>query len=181
MDVRIEQKLGVQATTAEVWAVLADLPGWAAWNPTYPEAQGALRIGEMLTLKLHLPGQKEETIRPTVVDWIPEEQIVWRLSLARGLVKTVRYIELEELGPNNTVISNGEMFGGLLGGFVAKRLRGSLKEGFAAMNEALVRHVENLRGTPPAPEPRTRADRDAMLGRPAEDVDQLGGFGGEGS
>jgi hypothetical protein len=89
-----------------------------------------------------------------VLDWIPLEQIHWRTSMARGWVWTVRYFEIEALGPNNCVFSVGELFGGFLGGFVAKRMRPSIRQGFKALCEAL--RVEAEKGqAKPEPKPKT--------------------------
>jgi hypothetical protein len=84
-----------------------------------------------------LPGQAPRTIRPVVLDWVPNEQILWRLSLLGGLVNSMRYFEIEELVPGSCIFSNGEMFEGLLGPTVAKRMRGPIRAGFQAMGEAI--------------------------------------------
>ncbi len=137
MRVKIEHRLGIQAPPDAIWAVLADLSRWSQWNPLYPRADGVLRIGATLDLDLALPGQKTRVIRPTIVDWVPNEQILWRLTLLGGLVKSTRYLEIEKLTDTGCIFSNGEMFDGPLGQTVASRMRGSIRSGFAAMGEAV--------------------------------------------
>ena len=152
MRIKVEHRLGVRATPEVIWGLIADIAGWEAWNPLYPRATGTLRIGERLTLDVALPGQAPRTIRPTIVDWIPNEQVIWRLSGLGGLVKSIRYIEIEQLSETGCILSNGEIFDGLLGPTFARRLRGPLKTGFAAMGEALrLRAEAALRDGPGEP------------------------------
>ena len=141
LPVKIEHRLGVQAPAEAIWAVIADIPGWSEWNPLYPKAEGVVRIGAQLTLEMKLP-VGPPIIRPTVVDWVPNEQILWRLSVMGGLVKSLRYIEIEQLTETGCIFSNGELFQGPLGPMIVNRYRGAIKAGFAAMGEALKARVE---------------------------------------
>jgi hypothetical protein len=142
MRTKIEHRIGVRTPAEAVWRVLADIEAWPKWNPLYPKAAGVIRIGAQLDLEVVLPGQAARAIQPTIIDWIPNEQLLWRLRLAGGLVKTTRYFEIEELTPGSCIFSNGEMFDGLLGPTIAKRLRRSLREGFRAMGEAVKTRAE---------------------------------------
>jgi hypothetical protein len=121
---------------------MADLPRWSEWNPLYTEAEGELRIGAVLTLTVALPGHAPQVIRPVVLDWVPNDQIHWRLSALGGLITSVRFIEIEVLGDESCIVSNGELFGGLLGPSFVKNRRSALRQGFAAMGEALAARAE---------------------------------------
>jgi hypothetical protein len=137
MAVKIEHRLGVQAPPEAIWSVVSDLEGWRDWNPLYPKAEGAIRIGATLTLELALPETAPRTIRPVVLDWVPNEQILWKQTMFGGLVNTTRYMEIEQLAEAACIFSNGEIFGGPGGALVARRLRRSTRAGFAAMGEAV--------------------------------------------
>lgn len=139
---KIEHRIGVQAPASVLWEIIADLPAWSQWNTLYPEAEGEIRIGAPLNLRLALPGQPERMIQPVILDWVPQEQLHWRLSALGGLVTSVRFIEIEAMGPQNAILSNGEIFGGLLGGVVAGRMRKSIRRGFTEMGEALAARAE---------------------------------------
>ena len=141
MKFKIEHRLGLQAPPDAIWAVISDINGWGEWNPLYTRAEGELRIGAQLDLDLALPGQKVRAIRPTIVDWVPNEQILWRLSMMGGLVKTLRYIEIEKLSETGCIFANGELFEGPLGPTVARRMRREIRAGFAAMGEAVKNRV----------------------------------------
>ena len=61
-----------------------------------------------------------------------------------GLVKTTRYIEIEPLAEASCIVSNGEIFGGLLGPSAGRPVARSVYRGFQAMNEALKDRAEVL-------------------------------------
>jgi len=140
--VRVEDRIGVQASAEVIWEIVHDLSRWSEWNPTYPEASGQIRIGETLRLKLALPGEAVQEIRPRVLEWVPNEQLHWELSLMGGFIRTLRYIEITELGPANCVVDNGEFFRGFMGPSLARRVGRSVRRGFKAMNEAIKARAE---------------------------------------
>lgn len=144
MPIKFEHRVGIGAPAEVIWEILADIPGWAAWNPIHPKAAGEVRFGERLTLTLALPGQAHEIIEPAIVDWTPNEAIHWRHSTTGGLVRSIRYLEIETLTASGCFFSNGEIFEGLLGPMIARRRRSSLRRGFAALGEALKERAETL-------------------------------------
>ncbi|MFN3583626.1 SRPBCC family protein [Phenylobacterium sp.] len=141
---RVEDRIGVQAPAEVIWEVLYDLDRWSEWNPTYPRAAGVIRIGEQLSMTLALPGQARQEIRPRVLEWVPNEQLHWQLSLLGGTIKTLRYIEIEALSATGCVVDNGEIFGGLMGASLGRRMAGPVRRGFHAMNEALKARAEAI-------------------------------------
>ena len=142
--VRIEHRIGIAAPAEAIWQVVADLPGWATWNPLYPKAAGQIHIGETLDLTLALPGAEPRQIRPVVLDWVPNDQLHWKLSMMGGLVKTIRYLEIEQLGETSCIVSNGEIFSGIMGSTVVRQMGGTIRRGFLGMNEALKVQAERL-------------------------------------
>ena len=144
MAVKLERRIGIQAPDEIVWEILSDIPGWADWNPIYPQAQGEIRIGNRWTVELALPGEKPRTINPVILDWAPYDHIHLRLDALRGWVRTMRFLEIEKMGDENVIFNNGEIFDGLLGASVAKRLRRPIIDGFEAMNTVLKQRSEAL-------------------------------------
>jgi hypothetical protein len=142
VDVKIEHRIGVQAPAEAIWSVISDIEGWSQWNPLYPRAVGALRIGGQLELDVAIPGQPMRTLKPVILDWVPNDQIHWRVTMLGGLVKTIRYIEIEILTETGCIFSNGEVFGGYLGPSIAKRMQGGIRQGFRAMGEAVKARAE---------------------------------------
>ena len=140
--VRVENRIGIRAPAETIWEILYDLEGWKDWNPLYTEAHGVIRIGGQLSLILALEGEAPREIKPVVLEWVPNDQIHWRLKMMGGLVSTTRFLELEQLDTASTIFSNGELIGGLMGPSVARRMGRKLYRGFQAMNEALKERAE---------------------------------------
>src|SRR5206468_10104012 len=103
----------------------------------YVRAAGVLRIGASLTVTQQLPGEAQEVISPSILDWVPEDQIHWRLSQKSGLVQRMRYMEIEKLTEEAVIFSNGEDWSGMMAGFVPVERRKAMRAAFEAMSEAL--------------------------------------------
>ena len=134
---RIEHRLGIAAPAEVVWQVLADLEGWGAWNPLYPNVEGRLGIGQTLTLTEAIPGSEPVKIAPTVVDWVPDAQILWRMSQSWGFLKRLRYFEIDKLSDEGCIFANGEDWYGRPARYVPPAKRRAMREAFAAFGEAL--------------------------------------------
>lgn len=139
---RVEHRIGVHAPAEVIWEIIYDIERWPEWNPTYPQASGQVRIGELISVTLALPGQSRQELRPRILDWIPNEQLHWQLSMMGGMIKTIRYIEIEKLAEEGCVVDNGEIFGGFMGASLGRRVGRSVHRGFKAMNEALKERAE---------------------------------------
>ena len=140
--------MGVPATASEIWDVLSDFPGWAKWNPVHPKIEGQLKIGSQLVVHEAFEGVPAKVIQPTVVDWVPDSQILWRVQEMGGFVRRLRYIEIDtfEETPNGSILANGEIWSGMIGERIAKRQRRSLRAGFEAFNEAAAKHIAERLG-----------------------------------
>ncbi|HSZ52444.1 MAG TPA: SRPBCC domain-containing protein [Caulobacteraceae bacterium] len=142
MDVKIEHRIGIRAPADVIWDAISDLSAWQEWNPLYPRAHGVLRIGAQLDLDVAIPGRKVRTIRPVILDWVPNDQIHWRLSILGGLIQSTRYIEIETLTEAGCIFSNGELFRGRFAPLALRRVAKDMRKGFAAMGEAVKARAE---------------------------------------
>jgi hypothetical protein len=140
--VRIEHRIGVQTPPETIWEILHDVEGWSRWNPIYPEASGDIRIGAPLDLVVALPDMKPRSVRATVLEWVPNEQLHYRTVEMGGLIKGTRYVEIEQLADESSIVSNGEIIGGLLGPTVAGSMGGRVYKAMRLMNEALKEAAE---------------------------------------
>jgi hypothetical protein len=148
MQYKIEHRIGVPASSHAIWDVLSDLGRWPEWNTLYPQVSGLLRIQQRLTMTEAFPGVEPKIIKPLVVDWVPNFQIIWAINDMAGLVKRIRYIEIEPLDDDNTrcVLSNGEIWDGLLGPSIAKakHRRKVLKAGFEQFNKDALERLRQV-------------------------------------
>ena len=140
----VEHRLGVRAPAEIVWEVVSDFETWHQWNPLYRKAEGQMKIGTMLTLEQHLPGEPAKVIAPMVQDWVPYEQLHWRSSRMGGFVTAIRYLEIENMGPENATFSNGELFMGPLLRFIPREERRRLRAAFTHMGEAVRDRAEAI-------------------------------------
>jgi hypothetical protein len=141
---RIEHRVGIQAPAEVIWEVISDLKSWDQWNPLYAKASGEIRIGSVLEMTLNLAGREPEIIRPTVLEWVPNEQLHWKLILIGGLMRNIRFFEIEALAAESCIVSNGEIIGGLIGPRIGKRLGRTIYRAIVEMNEALKARAESL-------------------------------------
>lgn len=141
MAIRIEHRIGVAAAPGVIWDLIADLEGYPAWNPLYPEAAGKLAIGETLRLTEAIPGRGARPIAPVIVDWEPRAQILWRHDVG-PMSRTVRYIEIEALSETGCIFANGAFFHGMLGEQAAKSQRRAIFNGYEALGQAVKQHSE---------------------------------------
>jgi len=156
MPYRIEHRIGIAAPPEIIWDILADIEAWAHWNPLYTTASGVIRFGETLVLTQSLPGQKPEVIRPRIIDWVPLEQLHWANAAGGRMMNSLRYLEIEKLDEDACIFSNGEIFSGWFGPYIAKRMRQPFKDGFVAFNEAMKHRAEAVYATmekPAQPKP----------------------------
>jgi hypothetical protein len=145
MPHKIEHRIGVQAPAPVIWEILSDLPAWSRWVSMYPQASGRLLIGERLDLTEQLPGQAPRRITPTVVDWVPNEQVIWQDKLP-GLVRATRYLEIETLSETGCIFSNGQILEGMGAGFVPKTVRAAMRKAFTELGEAMKARAEAVQG-----------------------------------
>ena len=141
---RLEHRGGIPAPAEVIWEVISDLESWSQWCKLYPKAAGVIRIGGQLDLTLDLPGRPTEEIHPTVLEWVPNEQLHWRLTMLGGLVKTTRFFEIEALAAESCIVNNGELIAGLLGPTLGRRLGRTIYRAFSDMNDALKARAESI-------------------------------------
>ena len=134
---RIEHRLGVPAPAEVIWQVLADLERWGEWNPIYPKVEGKLTIGGQLEITEQIPGFEPVQITPTVVDWVPDAQILWRTSGRFGFLKRLRYLEIDQLDEQGCIFANGEDWYGRPARYITREQRRAMRAGFEAFGEAL--------------------------------------------
>jgi len=143
MSIRIENRIGVAASTETVWGIIADLERWGDWNPLHPQASGRIAIGGKLDLVETLEGEPERRFEVRVPDWTPEAQLIW-VERPAFLVRTTRYFELEALGETATLLANGQILDGLRARDWVVPRRARLAAAFEAINEAIKFRAESV-------------------------------------
>ena len=143
----LRTEIQIDATAAEVWAILADLPAYGSWNPFMTEIGGDLRPGRRLDVRLAPVGERGITLHPTVLVAEPGRELRWigRLGV-RGIFDGEHVLEIEEVRPGTVRFLQHERFTGVLVPLLWRKLRRGTAKGFVAMNEALAARVDERRG-----------------------------------
>ncbi|QTN19690.1 SRPBCC domain-containing protein [Brevundimonas sp. AJA228-03] len=136
MNFKVEKRVGVRATSERIWDVIADFPGWNAWNPVETDVSGTLAFGGSIALSEAVPGLPPRQYTGRIGDWQPNGRLVWMER--RGLLFNVlRYYEIEQLEPGSCILSNGFIFSGFRGeGFYEKHRR-TLRAACETISEGL--------------------------------------------
>lgn len=142
MTTRVEHRIGVAAPADALWDVLSDFPRWGEWNAVHPEFNGRLSIGGGVDFVESIAG-KTRRLAGVIEDWVPMDQI--HIRVARGpMNRSLRYFEIEKLAEVGCILSNGELYDGLIGERWAKLSQGHRFRAFRDLNEALKVRAERL-------------------------------------
>lgn len=176
MAYRIQSRVGVKAPAHAVWAVIADLERWNAWNPLFVEAEGRLSIGALLTFRrARSDGTRGAQEQARLLDWVPNEQILWSRTLG-PFARVIGFLEIEALSERACILSAGELYDGLIGQRLGAARRRPATAQFLGLCEAAKAQAEatwdGTPGEPPAPPsapaPKTakpRMQQMSMFGR----------------
>ena len=131
--------------------MLTDFDRYPEWNPFLSKVDGRAEEGARLDVVLSQPGGDDISFRAVVIVARRSEELRWKSKfLMKALFAGERFFVMSDAGDGSTRLTHGEDFSGLavklVGGSLANVVRG-----FAAMNQALKKRVEN---GPAAPEPR---------------------------
>lgn len=136
----IRTTVDIDATPAEVWAVLADPAGYPEWNPFLVRMEGEIAEGATLTNTMRPAGGSEMTFRPTVLKVEPERELRWLGRLFVPRLFDGEHYFLLEVHDAGTRLVHGERFHGIGLWFIdVDRFRSD----FEAMNAALKARVES--------------------------------------
>lgn len=146
MKRRISHTIEIDASPAEVWAIVSDTASFESWNPFIRKLEGELRTGAKLAVTIRPPGRRSSTFRPTVLAAEPARELRWigRL-LFPGIFDGEHSFVLEPTATGGTRFTQAERFAGILVRPFGAVLD-STEQGFGQMNEALKARAEAARG-----------------------------------
>ena len=140
---RIENRIGVKATSDTIWSLVGDLATWSQWTPIETGAEGRIGYGGSVSLTEAIPGMPERKVVGRIGDWWPYAQLIWHER--RGWqFNAMRYFEIEELVPGNCIVANGVWFGGFRGEFFHDKHRKQIKDAYIHVGEALKAAAEAI-------------------------------------
>ena len=140
----IRAEVEIDAPIEKVWAVLRDIPGYAAWNPFTPRIDTSLVLGTPVMLHVAMkPGKPLLVQKETMSQYEEGRLMAWGDVMgAAPLLKFERVQELTPLSSARTRYVTEDVFSGLLVPLVMGLYRSHIQRGFSATAEALKVRVE---------------------------------------
>jgi hypothetical protein len=145
MKRQISHTVEIDASPAEVWAIVADTSSFPSWNPFIRKLEGELRTGAKLAVTIEPPDRRSTNFRPTVLAAEPARELRWLgRVLVPGIFDGEHSLLLEPTATGGTRFTQAERFSGIL----VRPFSGTLDStelGFRQMNEALKARAEGAR------------------------------------
>jgi hypothetical protein len=129
----------IQSSPQTVWALLADAPGYPAWNPTVTSVDGRIALGERITVHAAINPGRAFPVRVTAFE--PERSMVWRGGMPLGLFTGTRLFSLDPMG-DGVVFRMREDYRGLLAGLITRSIP-DLQPAFDQFAAALKQRAES--------------------------------------
>ncbi|MBN7810966.1 SRPBCC domain-containing protein [Algoriphagus sp. H41] len=134
---KIETNILIEASPDQIWTVLGDFENYPNWNPFIPFISGSKSVGQTLEVRIQPPGGSGMTFRPQLLQFDPGKEFRWKGQLLfPGIFDGEHFFILEKKAENQTLLTHGELFSGLLVGLLGGMLA-KTEAGFRLINEAL--------------------------------------------
>lgn len=135
--------IDINASGERVWRVLTDFGAYREWNPFITSISGEVRPGARLEVRVHAPGGRGITFRPTVLVADQNRELRWvgRL-LSPGIFEGEHVFQITPLENGRVRLLQQETFRGFLVPVLRRWLDGQTRAGFEAMNRALKERAE---------------------------------------
>ena len=140
----IKTEIIINGTTDQVWNELMNFESYPDWNPFIKQVKthSDLKVGQRLTVLLHLQNRNPQTFKPTIKSIIPKKEFSWLGNLYLPKIFDGHHtFQLEQINQKTKFIQK-ERFSGLLG-FIIKFIAKDTEESFNSMNEILKQRVES--------------------------------------
>jgi uncharacterized protein YndB with AHSA1/START domain len=142
--IRIETSVSIAAPPERVWDVLTDFGAFPDWNPLVLRAAVEARVGARLRLLIAQPDGSgvRRRLSARIDEWRPGERLGW----TGGPWPIFRGHHWFDLTPQDggTLLRHGETMSGLYPWLSRRTIGARFRPGYEAMNEALVRRLEEL-------------------------------------
>ena len=139
----LQASVEIDATPAQVWAVLTDLSRYPDWNPFIVSSHGQLAVGATLTNRMH-DATGDTTFTPTVEVVEPGRELRWIGRVGPGGIFDGEHtFTIEQIRPGVVLFTQREDFTGVAVPFYEHWLHADTLPMFRAMDAALAHEVGN--------------------------------------
>jgi hypothetical protein len=121
-------EIEIAASPERVWRILVDFSQFPEWNPFIREAEGEIKEGSRLKVRIEPPGGTRMTFRPVVKRVVMNRELRWlgRLFIP-GLLDGEHCFEILLIGTGKLSFIQRETFRGILVSLFWKSLEGPTK------------------------------------------------------
>lgn len=139
-----ETTITIQASREQVWQTLMNFQEYPKWNPFIKRITGNPATTEKLEVTMKLGDRKPMVFKPTVMKSKARSEFRWLGTMfLKGLFDGEHYFKLQKSGDNETTLTHGENFRGILSGLMLRWIGKETEHSFNKMNEALKNEVES--------------------------------------
>ncbi|MDQ4050292.1 MAG: SRPBCC domain-containing protein [Thermoproteota archaeon] len=139
----IRSEIEIDSNPESVWEILTDFASYDQWNPFINRIVGLPRRGEKIDIHIETPGRKKRKYSPTITKVEEGRELRWAgKSSLPGFLNAEHIFIIEETQPGHVRFIQREVFDGLLTLLIRKGFDTDVRQGFAEMNEALKKRVE---------------------------------------
>lgn len=136
----VRASIDIDASPAEVWAILSDIGGWDRWNELLVEGRCDGGLGSRVSVKVDA-GPLFFPVRSRICEWEEGRTLAW--GEHRGRIARIQHgFTLEPQGSGTRVV-HYESFEGLVGRLIFPVIRSRLTKNYAAFLDALKARVED--------------------------------------
>ena len=129
----------IAASVEEVWDLLSDADGYAAWNDAVVSLKGTIHQGSDIELVSIVDPNRTFTLRVTELEH--PLRMVWTDGMPLGLFTGTRTYQVDDLGSGRCRFSMTEAFGGPLAPLISRFIP-DMTESFEIFAESLRRAAE---------------------------------------
>lgn len=139
MATSIHTSIEINASPAQVWALLTDFDRYSEWNPFIKKIEGEIAVGNRFQAEI---GNMK--FKPVVLAFEKEKVFEWlgHLLIPGVIFDGQHKFELITNPDGTTTLHHSEKFTGILVPLMKKMLNNDTRAGFEAMNVALKKRAE---------------------------------------
>lgn len=118
---RFATRIDIRSSPQVVWKLLTDLSGYPSWNTTVEKVEGAIGLGNKVTIFAKLAPGKAFPVKVTALD--PPRKMVWTGGAPLKFVfKGERTFLVTPKNADTVEFSMEEVFDGLMAGVIGKSI-----------------------------------------------------------
>ena len=137
----IRGSVDIDAPIGRVWQVVTDFKAYPEWNPWITRMEGESTVGSKVGVTTKVPGRKDTNFVSEVLEVRPNQEILMRGTVMKGMLGDDHLFKFESIGENRTRFFQSVEFKGMLSPVIGGIVRDHQK-GLDLMNEAMKKWCE---------------------------------------